>query len=150
MVSLIQRRHLPGSLSHFDKTPSCGFTLSQQLKAVYHNIMIEVKPLPLSSREFSPWYPGVISVPRALIASLSWSWLLYYIRLQLTDIETRRRQPRGHPFFCFLFVTRPLLFVEVYFSQVFRRKMDFDLEQHIHEFNRFRTYFRFLNTFSCK
>lgn len=86
-----------------DKTPSSGFPLSQQLKAVNHSIMTEVKSLPLSSRKFSPWYPEILSVPRALFTNLSWSSLLYCIRLLLTDIETRR-QPRGHPFFRFSFL----------------------------------------------
>lgn len=112
--------------------------------------MIEIKSLPLSCRKFSPGYAGVLSVPWALIVNLSWSWLLYCIRLLVTDIETRSRQPWGHPFFHFLFVTCPLLFLKVYFSQVFRCKRDFDLEQHIHELNKFRTYFRFLNISSCK
>lgn len=46
-----------------------------------------------------------------------------------------------------LFVTRPLLFVKVCFSQVLRRQMHFDLEQLL---NKFRTCFRFLNTSSCE
>lgn len=48
----------------------------------------------------SPWYPEILSVPRALFNNLSCSLLLYCIRLLLTDLRQDSHEDI-HSFFAF-------------------------------------------------
>lgn len=105
IVSLVQRRHLPGSLSHLTRRLAASLSLSQRLKAVNHSIMKswEVKSLPLSPRKFSSWYPEILSVPRALFTNLSWviAALLYGV-FAFCWLVLRQEDSHEdiHPFVC--------------------------------------------------